>query len=211
MGIPSAEEISGQQRFRKLIQKAIFTSPFDATKFAPKEQGSNWSLYPLLIVIHGNRLYAGTSYGADMGYFSARTNVIAVLINYRLNVSGFLSTSDPETWGNVGLWGQQLAIRWVHNNILAFGGDPSRITVGEESTGSVSFIYQILYAGNKGLFQRAMSWMSMGFTKPANSSQHVQTICSISGMFTTNLFCHHKIPSVKNCFRNHIHYEYCKL
>ncbi|KAL4222686.1 hypothetical protein ACF0H5_018727 [Mactra antiquata] len=50
-----------------------------------------------------------------------------------------------------------MAIKWVHDNIAAFGGDNQRITIFGESAGSASVIYQALYPGNKGLFQRAIA------------------------------------------------------
>jgi hypothetical protein len=52
---------------------------------------------------------------------------ILVTVNYRLGVLGFLSTSDDVMPGNLGLWDQNLALKWVQNNIAHFGGDSSKV------------------------------------------------------------------------------------
>jgi carboxylesterase type B len=60
---------------------------------------------------------------------------IAVSMNYRLGVWGFLNTPVVHAEGssNAGLLDQRLALRWVQENILSFGGDPTRVTVWGES------------------------------------------------------------------------------
>ena len=48
-------------------------------------------------------------------------------VNYRLGTLGFLSTGDDEIPANLGLWDQNLALKWVQQNIEAFGGDPNKV------------------------------------------------------------------------------------
>ena len=59
--------------------------------------------------------------------FIFRSKKILVTINYRLGVLGFLSTSDDVMPGNLGLWDQNLALKWIQNNIEDFGGDPTKV------------------------------------------------------------------------------------
>ena len=55
--------------------------------------------------------------------------MILVSMNYRLNAFGFLSLNTTEVSGNQGLRDQQLALKWVQNNIHHFGGDPSKVRI----------------------------------------------------------------------------------
>lgn len=63
---------------------------------------------------------------------------------------GFLSTEDTVCPGNNGLKDQSLSIRWVHENIVAFGGDPNSITIFGESAGGASVHYHMISNLTKG-------------------------------------------------------------
>jgi para-nitrobenzyl esterase len=91
----------------------------------------------------------------------ARRGIVFVSINYRLNVFGFLShpeitDENPTQPGNFGLLDQQLGLKWVKENIAAFGGDPDNITIGGQSAGGGSTLMQIVSEQNEGLFQKAI-------------------------------------------------------
>jgi carboxylesterase type B len=75
---------------------------------------------------------------------------ITVEIQYRLGAFGFLASSDVKNHGklNVGLLDQKFALGWVQDHIAKFGGDPTRVTVGGESSGASSVLY--LSMGNGG-------------------------------------------------------------
>lgn len=67
-------------------------------------------------------------------------------------LAGFLATGDEEIIGNAGLKDQHLAIKWVKENIDAFGGDSNKITIMGESAGACSVSLQILSPLNKGQY-----------------------------------------------------------
>lgn len=63
---------------------------------------------------------------------------------------GFLATEDGVIPGNAGLKDQAAALRWVHDNIELFGGDPEKVTLFGQSAGGASVGYQLLYQKNEG-------------------------------------------------------------
>ena len=78
-------------------------------------------------------------------------DVIVVVIQYRLDALGFLSSGDDTVPGNFGLWDQNMALRWVKTNIGAFGGDPESMTVFGESAGGAAVGFQMISPASKGL------------------------------------------------------------
>ncbi|BCS26843.1 uncharacterized protein APUU_51554A [Aspergillus puulaauensis] len=93
-------------------------------------------------------------------YFAEEQDVIIVTINYRINIFGFPG-NPSERNANLGLLDQRLAVEWTRDNIAAFGGDPSRITMFGQSAGSASLEY-FAYAWKKepiiaGLIQQSGS------------------------------------------------------
>jgi para-nitrobenzyl esterase len=118
---------------------------------------------PVMVWIYGGGLMNGSAstplYAGDM---LANKGVIVVTANYRLGVLGFLAHPDlsrespQHVSGNYGLLDQLAALRWVHRNIGAFGGDPARVTVFGQSSGSISISALTTSPLAKGLFQRAI-------------------------------------------------------
>ncbi|MDD7104431.1 MAG: carboxylesterase family protein, partial [Bacteroidales bacterium] len=97
---------------------------------------------PVLIYFNGGGLMAGSgSEPRYAGMAMARRGMICVTANYREGIFGFFAHPElsKETAykgsGNYGFLDQQAAIRWVHENISLFGGDPERITIAGESAG----------------------------------------------------------------------------
>ena len=118
---------------------------------------------PVMIWIYGGGFAAGgTSEPRQDGEALARKGVVVVSMNYRLGIFGFfvsqeLKDESPQhASGNYGLLDQLAAIRWVHENIVAFGGDPSNVTVFGESAGSFSVSAQLATPLSQGLITRAI-------------------------------------------------------
>ena len=192
-GIPYAEAPVGKLRFQKPVPKQSLTSdgtPFPATKhgnicyqmnmfpmegLTKSEDCLFLNIYapsarkaplPVMVWIHGGGFMTGASDQYVSDTLALYGDVIVVTLNYRLTLWGFLSTGDAHAPGNLALWDQHTALKWVHDNIDAFGGDPNKVTIFGESAGGVSVTYQSLYHGNRGLFQRVIA-QSGSLYKPA--------------------------------------------
>jgi para-nitrobenzyl esterase len=118
---------------------------------------------PVMVWIHGGAftLGSGADPSYDTGVLPKRGNIVMVSFNYRLGMLGFLRLRDvtsgkiPAT-GNEGLLDQVLALKWVKDNIAAFGGDPGNITVFGESAGGMSIDSLMAMSSARGLFQKAI-------------------------------------------------------
>lgn len=124
---------------------------------------------PVLVYFYGGGFVAGD--GAEPRYDGesmAKKGIVAVTVNYRLNVFGFLahpelSAEAPyKASGNYGLLDQQAALKWVQKNIAAFGGDPKRVTIAGESAGSISVSYQMASPLSKDLIAGAIGESGAG-------------------------------------------------
>ena len=118
---------------------------------------------PVMVWIHGGGLMNGSgSVPQYAGDRLAARGVIVVTINYRLGVLGFLThpelnrESQHGGSGNYGLLDQIAALKWVNRNIAAFGGDPNRVTIFGQSSGSFSVSMLVASPLAKGLFHRAI-------------------------------------------------------
>lgn len=116
-----------------------------------------------MIWIHGGAFVFGSGALNDFsGSSFTEKGVILVSINYRLGRLGFfahpaLSNEHPEEpKGNYGYMDQIAALKWVKQNIAAFGGDPNNVTIFGESAGAVSVHSLLTIPAAKGLFQKAI-------------------------------------------------------
>ncbi|XP_070544084.1 neuroligin-4, X-linked-like [Ptychodera flava] len=118
--------------------------------FAPdKTDGS--SLLPVMVWIHGGCFGVGTAEEYD-GSVLAQNGVIVVTVNYRLAAFGFLSTADEVAPGNWGLYDNVLALEWVRDNIVNFGGDPQKVTIFGQSAGAALSSLLMFPESARGLF-----------------------------------------------------------
>jgi para-nitrobenzyl esterase len=118
---------------------------------------------PVLVFFYGGGMKAGdaSEYRYD-GESMARKGIVAVTVNYRLGVFGFLAhpeLSQESAFhgsGDYGLMDQTEALRWLHKNVAAFGGNPDNITIAGESAGSSSVCAQIVSPLARNLFAGAI-------------------------------------------------------
>ena len=125
---------------------------------------------PVMFWIYGGGFQAGaTSEPRQEGMNLAKKGVVVVSCNYRLAIFGFfahpaLAKESPyHAAGNYGLMDQIAALRWVEQNISAFGGDPNNVTIFGESAGSWSVSQLMASPLAKGLFQKAIGESGASF------------------------------------------------
>jgi len=114
---------------------------------------------PVLVWIHGGAFINGSAGIYHPERLVTRGDIIVVTVNYRLGALGFLTHPALGARGNVGNYGladQQAALRWVHENIGAFGGDPDKVTIAGESAGAMSVCDHLVAPGSAGMFRSAI-------------------------------------------------------
>jgi len=118
---------------------------------------------PVMLWIHGGAFVGGSGSGPGIEGQFAKKGVILVTINYRLGRLGHfafpaLSQEHPEEpKGSYAFMAQIAALKWVQQNIAAFGGDPKNVTIFGFSAGGVSIHSLLTIPAAKGLFQKAIS------------------------------------------------------
>ncbi|CAN8012074.1 unnamed protein product [Ixodes pacificus] len=182
-GIPYAEPPIHHLRFRRPLPAKSWSGTYDATqkKFSCPQQFypslavvetdlSEDCLYlnvwtastvrpmrPVVVWIHGGGFAYGSSYQNEFNgsLLAVMHDLVVVTINYRLGIFGFLDANVPDAPGNVGLLDQRLSLQWVRENIQAFGGNPTRVTIFGQSAGAYSVHAHIISPLSRGLFHRA--------------------------------------------------------
>ncbi|MEV7284553.1 carboxylesterase family protein [Streptomyces sp. NPDC093252] len=110
---------------------------------------------PVLVWVYGGGYAAGFSAGYDAGRLARQRGTVVVTFNYRVGMEGF--PRFPDAPANRGLLDQVAALRWVRENIAAFGGDPDRVTVFGESAGAGSVAALLAMPSARGLFHGAIA------------------------------------------------------
>jgi carboxylesterase type B len=137
--------------------RSVDTETLDCLKlniYVPNEATSQNPL-PVLVWIHGGVFALGTS-GTNNPHKLVQNGIIVVTINYRLGPYGFMCLDVPAVPGNQGLKDQYAALRWVRNNIGAFGGNPYNVTIAGQSAGSCSVLLHLFSSKDK-LFHKAIA------------------------------------------------------
>lgn len=184
-GIPYAEPPIGQRRFEPPKPYSLkWDEPRDATK--PGESCLQWDHFkfdtddklrgaedclflnvytpaldteeklPVYVYIHGGAFMFGNGdyYGPKI---LTTRKLVYVNINYRLGPLGFLTLENDVVPGNMGMKDQVFALKWVQNNIGAFGGDPTKVTITGFSAGGASVHLHYMSPMSLGLFSRGIS------------------------------------------------------
>lgn len=183
LGIPYAAAPFGPHRFRRPQPVAGWRASRDCTNFGPiapqsaelpgspvwrpgdediltlnvwvRPQPDGGPL-PVLFWIHGGAYTFGSSAQPDFdGTALASAGVVVVSCNYRVGFEGFGHV--PGFPDNRGLLDQVAALRWVRENIAAFGGDPGNVTVAGHSSGAGSVVCLMAVEQARGLFRRAIA------------------------------------------------------
>jgi len=116
---------------------------------------------PVMVWIHGGAFVNGSgAVSVYDGSTFARDGVVCVTVNYRLGVDGFLVIDGAPA--NRGLLDLVAALRWVRENIAAFGGDPDAVTVAGQSAGAMSVTTLLSMPAAAGLFRRAIAQSGAG-------------------------------------------------
>ena len=181
LGIPYAAPPVGKLRWMPPTPYGQFDGLFDASSFGsvctqpgrgtedclflniyvPNFKKNGNKAMPVMFWIHGGGLTTGAGSDYDPTPLLRPGNVIVVTINYRLGYLGFLAQTALDTEGhdagNYGFMDQQFAMQWVKDNIVAFGGDPSNVTIFGESAGGQSVYCQLASPTAAGLYAHAIA------------------------------------------------------
>jgi para-nitrobenzyl esterase len=139
---------------------------------------------PVMFWIFGGGFFGGTSADPHMyGESLTQKGVIVVTVNYRVGVLGFCALPELEAQNgrsvNAGILDQNLALKWVQENIAAFGGDPDRVLVHGQSAGGMSTRMHLTSPLAKGLFSRAVIQSGGGLNEadPIRPKAEFTAIC----------------------------------
>ncbi|WP_430791739.1 carboxylesterase/lipase family protein [Actinoplanes sp. G11-F43] len=111
---------------------------------------------PVLVWLHGGGLSEGVGADYDPARMVRQGDVVVVTVEFRLGMFGFFGAPGLDGSGTFGLQDQQAALRWVGDNIRAFGGDPGNVTLIGESGGAIGTCAQLTAPGAAGLVHRAI-------------------------------------------------------
>lgn len=227
--IPYAVPPVGKLRFAPPQPQPLWNGTFNATPFGsictqllggnedclsltvhvPRsilERSNRSVLAPIVFYIHGGGLTIGSGAFEQFSHFSAFAGgdgCVAVVINYRLNIFGFLAVPELAKeqggfTGNFGIQDQLLALQWTQQYGRAFGGDPDRVTVAGQSSGGTSIFALMASPMSRGLFRAAIS-----FSGSPNITMDATEKFAQDAPIVAALNCTNRVASVVvDCLRN---------
>ena len=166
--------------------------------YVPKSASTSSAPLPVLYWIFGGGYSMGD--GFQEGLYAGSTlskaaNAIVVAVNYRVGPFGFLShdalqrEDEDGSTGNMGVRDQQAGLLWVRDNIQAFGGDPSRVTIFGESAGGFSVCWHLASAHSKGLFSGAI--VESGSCDAPEFFRKVKDQNEFGAIYSDSIGCNH--------------------
>ncbi|XP_075984546.1 juvenile hormone esterase-like [Anticarsia gemmatalis] len=111
---------------------------------------------PVVVYVHGGAFQMGVGEWLKSTNLMKNKDIIIVTFNYRLGIHGFLCLGTEDAPGNAGMKDQVALLRWVQQNIAAFGGNPDDVTIAGFSAGSTSVDLLMLSKSAEGLFHRVI-------------------------------------------------------
>ena len=163
---------------------------------------------PVMVFIHGGGFSVGGS--VDPLYngtnIAAAHDVVIVTLNYRLNVFGFMNfasiDSAFEDTGYLGIKDQIAALKWIKENIVAFGGNPDNVTIFGQSAGSISVMLLTVTPAAKNLFQKAISQSGhlKFYNTPEESAALAERFIELSGAKTMSNLINKSTAEIKSIY-----------
>ncbi|MGK5529753.1 carboxylesterase/lipase family protein [Streptomyces sp. URMC 129] len=212
-GIPYAAPLAGPARFEAPAEPERWDGVREADRFTADvpqvslfpDGASSWSPgdspdclsvnvwtpdpgaggLPVMVWIYGGAYILGSSRASDYdGATLARGGVVVVTLNYRVGFEGFGWLPDAPR--NRAFLDQLAALRWVRENIAAFGGDPDNVTIFGESAGAASVAALTAADAGRGLFRRAIGQsIANGFQTEARARRTAERIAGALGVPAT--------------------------
>lgn len=235
-GIPYAAPPVGDLRWRPPQQVAHWDGVRKADQFGPRcmqaaQPGSQpvsedcltvnvWTAAqraterrPVIVWSYGGGFTGGAgSLPTYDGEEFAKKGIVFVTYNYRLGIFGFFAhpeltrNSDHNASGNYGVMDFVDVLKWVHNNIEAFGGDPKHVTIMGESAGAIMVSALAGSPQGKGLFQRAISesgaYMGLGMGKMTTLAQAEENGKKTAASMGANSIADLRAKSADDLFKN---------
>lgn len=181
LGIPYAKPPVGELRFKRAQEPEPWDGVFDAKEYGERavqndegvdlgaedcltvniQRPADGDHLPVYVYIHGGGyMTGGASVPLYDGKHFAEEGLVFVSFQYRMSVFGFYDFTGYRGCGdfesNCGISDQILAMRWIHDNIAAFGGDPDNVTINGESAGGATVVNMLAMPAVKGLFHKAI-------------------------------------------------------
>jgi len=133
--------------------------------YRPQRPAYHREQLPVYVWIHGGSNNFGSAKLYDGGVLAQRSDVVVVVLQYRLGPLGWFYHPAVQTGGadmlsdsgNLGTLDHAQALKWIRDNIAAFGGDPDNVTITGESAGAHNVMNMVVSSRGKDLFHRAMS------------------------------------------------------